>query len=95
MSPFGIIEIGYSFYSAEAQVTKSLSLGEQYSTENEIPQEYRNSSPAVYDDSSYSIGVGAGLNYQLSKSIGLNIRYIFKYYDSKVNANQILFGMIF
>ena len=95
VSYYGLLEIGYNFYSLEEQIAISSSGGEYFNTFDQVPTEYRNSPPGVIDDSSYSIGLGAGLNYILSESLGLNLRYVFRYSDAIANANQILLGIKF
>ena len=94
ISPFGIIELGYNFYSGEEQVAMSTS-GQYFNTLEEVPNNYRNPAPKTFDDNSYSLGLGMGIKYKLTLNMDLNIRYMFRYNDKILNSNQILFGISF
>jgi hypothetical protein len=93
-APFGIFELGYNFYSAEEQIESSGS-GEWYDSIDEIPEEYQNPVPNVSDGSTLSLGAGFGVLYKISPSVNLSIRYIYRYQESIINVNQILFGVTF
>jgi len=94
LSPFGILEIGYSFYSSQEQVVKSTG-GEVFYNKNEIPVEYLNSAPKTIDGSSFGLGLGLGIKYKISPSFNINIRYVYRYNKSIIHTNQILLGITF
>lgn len=91
-SPFGIFEIGYNFYSREEQILSSTS-GAIYDNKSEIPREYLNTAPKTLDETSFGIGIGAGVSYKISASLELTVRYMYRYFDAIINANQLLIGI--
>jgi opacity protein-like surface antigen len=93
-SPYGVFELGYSFYSSEQQFASSTS-GIWYETEEEVPPEYRNPAPNVTDDSCFGLGAGIGVKYKISNSLTLNVLYMYRYFDKIINTNQLLFGITF
>jgi opacity protein-like surface antigen len=94
LSPFGLLEIGYNFYSSQEQIVKSTG-GEVFNNKNEIPAEYLNSVPKTLDGSSFGFGLGLGVKYIISSSLNINIRYVYRYNESIINTNQLLFGITF
>lgn len=95
LSPFTLLEVGYNFSSSLAEGIKHDGIAGTFDTVNEIPDAYRKPAPALDDGSSFSIGVGVGARYKLTDRMDLNIRYIYRYNDTIVNNNQILFGLTF
>lgn len=93
-SPFGIFEIGYNFYSREEQILSSAS-GAIYHNKSDIPSEYLNNAPKTLDKTSWGIGLGVGMRYKISASFGLSARYMYRYYESIINTNQLLLGINF
>lgn len=93
-SPFGIFEIGYNFISREEQISSSTS-GAIYNNRIDIPVEYLNDAPKTLDKNSFGLGLGMGIKYKISSSLEISIRYIYRYYDSIINANQLLLGLNF
>lgn len=95
LSPFALFEVGYNFSSSVAEGMTYDGIAGTFDTIAEIPTEYRKRAPALDDGSSFSIGVGVGARYMLTDRMDLNIRYIYRYNDSIVNNNQLLFGLTF
>ena len=92
ITPFGVVELGYNFYSSEEQIKSSAS-SELFENKNEIPTEYKNNAPRTIDDSSFGVSAGVGLLYRISSSFNVNIRYLYRYNDSLIDVNQILLGI--
>ena len=95
LSPFALFEFGYNFSSSVAEGITHDGISGIYDTVNEIPEEYRKTPTALDDGSSFSLGVGVGAIYKLTDRMDLNVRYIYRYNDSMVNNNQLLFGVTF
>jgi hypothetical protein len=94
VGPFGILEIGYNFFSAEEQIESGTGV-RWFDGESEIRENVRIPLPNVNDGHTYSIGVGIGFKYAVSTSTDLNVRYIYRYHDSILNISQILLGVTF
>lgn len=95
LSPFTLLEVGYNFSSSIAEGITHDGIAGTFDTVNEIPAAYRKTAPGLEDGSSFSIGVGIGARYKLTDRMDMNIRYIYRYNDTIVNNNQILFGLTF
>lgn len=93
-SPLGIFEIGHNFYSREEQILSSAS-GTVYYDKSDIPIEYLNSAPRTLNETSFGLGLGGGIRYKISASFELSVRYMYRYYDSIINVNQLLVGFNF
>lgn len=95
LSPYITADAGYNFSTSKEQISAYYDgIGGIYDTIEEVPEEYKMPSPEIEDGSSFTAGFGFGLRYNLSSSIKLDFRYIYKYNESIVNSNKFLFGLI-
>ena len=60
-----------------------------------MPEDYRQTEPALDDGSSITMGVGLGVKYKLTERMDLNIRYVYHYNEAIINNNQVLIGFTF
>jgi opacity protein-like surface antigen len=95
-SPYTLLEIGYNFYTYETSTLAWASnTGGSYNTYDEIPPEFKNETPDIPNDNSYTIALGIGTKYKLSTSINLDLRYLYQFNKSLINTNHILIGIEF
>jgi len=93
-SPFTIVEFGYNVNSVEEQVTKSAYSG-HFSSLDKVPDEYKTPRPKLNESSFIDFGIGAGIRKKISKSISIDLRYVFRYNNGIPNTNKILIGFTF
>ncbi len=91
--PFLLVGAGYSGNAVEEQTGNRVY--KNYSSLEEIPDEYK--TPREYNNERpfFLLGIGAGVEYNISKSFGLSFKYVFNYNDGIPNTNQFLVGVIF
>jgi len=94
-SPYSVVEAGYNFYEHKEEISNGkVGFAGTYNSYNELPSAYKNK-PFIAEDKSYRIALGLGVVYNLTSSIGLDLRYIYQFNSYLVNSNQILLGIIF
>ncbi len=93
VAPFFSLEAGYSANAVEEQVGSSSN--RTYPSFDDIPDEYKNSRKELNSDPFFILGIGAGVEYNISESFGLRFKYVFNYNDGIPNTNQFLVGVIF
>jgi len=95
-SPYGIIEVGYNYYTYHTEESNIITGGAgYYNSFDELPSEYKNKPPVISEDESYRVALGIGTNYKLSSVINLDIRYLYQFNKALINTNQILVGINF
>jgi len=95
LAPFGLFEFGYNFSSSVTEGITHYGIAGTFDKVNEIPEEYRQTAPALDDGSSFSFGVGVGLRYMLTDRMDINIRYVYHSNEAIINNNQVLIGFTF
>jgi opacity protein-like surface antigen len=95
LSPFGLFEIGYNLSSSTREVKVYDGIAGTFDTAEEVPEDYRQTEPALDDGSSITMGVGLGVKYKLTERMDLNIRYVYHYNEAIINNNQVLIGFTF
>ncbi|NOX17039.1 MAG: outer membrane beta-barrel protein [Chlorobi bacterium] len=93
LAPFFSLEAGYSVNTVEEQLGKGAV--RSYHSLDDVPDEYKAPRKELNTAPFFLIGVGAGFEYQISKSFGLSFKYAFNYNDGIPNTNQFLVGVIF
>ncbi len=88
--PYLTADIGYSFIDPLPIKTPD-KIVNYYDSYEEIPDFYRKKD--VFFNSSFTYSLGAGLNYKLSSSFGINIRYQFRFDSEIANTHQVLIGV--
>jgi len=94
-SPYSLVEIGYNSYTFHTKTAQVYSYGNQYSTIDQVPAEYKSNPPEISKRGSYRIALGVGTTYKLGSGINLDIRYLYQFNKFIANTNQILVGINF
>ncbi len=93
LSPYLTFDASYNFISTSIERTGGYSM--TYPSYEDIPDEYKVKHVEDNPNNSYGIAVGAGAVYHISKHIGLDFRYYFKYDSEIINTHHILVGIVF
>jgi len=92
-SPYLISAISYNLIDAKTE--KSPSTVWSYDSYEEIPDEFKNNIEVKLPNNSFNISIGAGTVLSLTKSINIDLRYIYKIDSEIVNTHHINVGFIF
>jgi len=93
-SPFLLAELGYNLYSVEMHKSNQvLGAGGTFSTKAQLPEQYRQEPPKIKDDTSFRIGLGAGMRFRISGNFYFEARYIYNVNTQLINSHQILMGI--
>lgn len=95
LSPFGLFETGYNFSSSTREVKVYDGIAGTFDTAEDVPEDYRQTEPALDGGSSVTLGVGVGVKYKFTERFDLNIRYVYHYNKAIINNNQVLIGFTF
>ncbi len=93
-SPYISIDAVYNFMNAAITTTPPEVWS--YNSIEEIPDEFKgNPKDEELPNNSYGLILGAGTSYQISSSLNLDIRYLFKYDSEILNTHHFIVGIYF
>lgn len=94
LSPYISIDAVYNFMNASIATTPPEVWS--YNSIEEIPDEFKgNQKDEELPNNSYGLILGAGTSYQISSSLNLDIRYLFKYDSEILNTHHFIIGIYF
>jgi len=92
-SPYVFFDASYNFIDPLTYKTPELVKDGGYDTYEEIPAMYKSSNHLP--NSSFGLTFGVGTTYKIFSSIGLDLRYLFKYDNEIPDTHQLLIGILF
>jgi hypothetical protein len=93
-SPYISIDAVYNFMNASITTTPPEVWS--YNSIEEIPDEFKGiPKDEELPNNSYGLILGAGISYQISSSLNLDIRYLFKYDSEILNTHHFIMGIYF
>jgi opacity protein-like surface antigen len=91
-SPYLTVDAVYNFMNATITTTPPEVWS--YNSIEEIPDEFKgNQKDEELPNNSYGIILGAGTSYQISSSLNLDLRYLFKYDSEILNTHHFIIGI--
>lgn len=67
-----------------------------YNSIEEIPDEFKgNQKDEELPDNSYGLILGVGTSYQISSSLNLDLRYLYKFDSEILNTHHFIIGIYF
>ncbi len=93
ITPYLMANFNYNIVEVKSDIS---SIGTwSYRTFEEIPSEFRTKFVETYPNNYYGFAVGIGAGYNLSKSVNLDLRYLYKINNETINTHNLLFGIYF
>lgn len=92
-SPYFTLDGSYNLISPSIERTGGYAW--PYDSIDEIPDEFKKTIVLDNPNNSYGISVGAGMVCHISKNIGLDLRYNYKYDSEIINTHHIFVGIVF
>lgn len=93
-SPYFSLDVAYNFINSTLETSPPEVWS--YNSIDEIPSEFKETQKnEKLPNNSYGIILGAGISYQISSKLNLDIRYLFKYDNEIINTHHFIVGIYF